>query len=143
MSDVNLDDPATTAEIEWPQMRSYASEVAGLPDKSAVAFADWLNYEWNSWDDEEATVRQVLNGAIEHWCGGRVMPAGAVEDGEDLVVEMRAVVRVRRADWSLAYGTGDSVREVVDDVTSYFNNAISEARVWEEVAGGLEPKTAR
>lgn len=51
-------------------------EYGGLPPRSATAFADWLNEVWEDWTEEpEPTVKDILEGAVTEWCGGRVMPS--------------------------------------------------------------------
>lgn len=51
----------------------------GLPRYSAAPFANWLSNGWTAWteeaEEEGTTVEQVLQGAVEDWCGGRVMPS--------------------------------------------------------------------
>jgi hypothetical protein len=43
-----------------------------LPGRSASAFATWLDQSWEDWsDDEDATVKDILSGAVTEWCGGR------------------------------------------------------------------------
>lgn len=43
-----------------------------LPKASGRAFAEWLNNGWNDWTEEgETTVKDVLEGAVSDWCGGR------------------------------------------------------------------------
>lgn len=47
-------------------------EHGGLPERSARAFAEWLSNVWAEWTDPEGvTVKEVLEGAVEAWCGGR------------------------------------------------------------------------
>jgi hypothetical protein len=47
----------------------------GLPRASAQPFANWLNNVWDDWaEDPQTTTREVLEGAITDWCGGRTMP---------------------------------------------------------------------
>jgi len=73
-----LDEPGATTLVDWSQIRDWASDpdLGGLPAASARAFATWLNENWNNWtEDEEATVRSILEGAVTDWCGGRVMPS--------------------------------------------------------------------
>jgi hypothetical protein len=51
-------------------------ELGGLPRESAKAFASWLSNVWADWTEEpDTTVKDVLEGAVEDWCGGRVMPS--------------------------------------------------------------------
>lgn len=43
-----------------------------LPAPSAQAFGRWLADAWSKFaDDEEATVGDVLQGAVSDWVGGR------------------------------------------------------------------------
>lgn len=47
-------------------------EHGGLPERSARGFADWLSGCWSDWTEEpETTVKDVLEGAVSAWCGGR------------------------------------------------------------------------
>lgn len=47
-------------------------EHGGLPLESARGFANWLSNCWADWtEDPEATVKDVLEGAVTEWCGGR------------------------------------------------------------------------
>lgn len=69
-----LDSPAFATEVDWSMIRSWADSEDGgqLPYESAGAFATWLNENWDDWtDDESATVKNVLEGAVTDWCGGR------------------------------------------------------------------------
>lgn len=69
-----LDNPAFATEVEWTDLMDWAQDDEGgqLPRESAFPFADWLNSSWNDWtEDEEATVKDVLEGAVTQWCGGR------------------------------------------------------------------------
>jgi len=70
----NLNQPARTYPVTRTDILVWAldQDHGGLPSASAMAFAGWLNEVWEDWaEDEEATVEQVLQGAVEHWCGGR------------------------------------------------------------------------
>lgn len=42
-----------------------------LPAASGRAFAEWLNNEWNDWCEEPVKVKELLEGAVSNWCGGR------------------------------------------------------------------------
>lgn len=43
-----------------------------LPGASGRAFAEWLNYGWEGWTEEEdVPVQKILEGAVTEWCGGR------------------------------------------------------------------------
>lgn len=58
--------------LEWAE----DPEMGALPHESAKAFALWLDETWNDWaEDPGVTVRQIFEGAVEQWCGGRVMPS--------------------------------------------------------------------
>lgn len=47
-------------------------EHGGLPNVSGQAFAQWLDHVWENWtEDPEIPVKDVLEGAVEDWCGGR------------------------------------------------------------------------
>jgi hypothetical protein len=50
-------------------------ELGGLPARSARGFADWISGCWSDWTEEPVTVKDVLEGAVTDWCGGRVMPS--------------------------------------------------------------------
>lgn len=57
---------------EWALDPGYGA----LPDPSGRSFANWIDGCWADWsEDEEITVKQVLEGAVTDWCGGRVMPS--------------------------------------------------------------------
>jgi hypothetical protein len=76
MSKKCLQEPAHSVSeaIETMDIETWARDAEGgqLPPESARAFAQWLNSQWNDFtDDEEATVGDVLNGAVSSWCGGR------------------------------------------------------------------------
>lgn len=69
-----LDLPAFATEVEWSDIQDWASEPGGgsLPDESARAFATWLNEVWDDYtEDATSTVKDVLEGAVTQWCGGR------------------------------------------------------------------------
>lgn len=56
--------------LDWALGTDAAS--GQLPTESAKPFANWLNGVWDDFaDDEEATVEDVLKGAVTQWCGGR------------------------------------------------------------------------
>jgi hypothetical protein len=47
-------------------------EYGGLPALSGRSFANWLSNCWADWTEEPgATVKDVLEGAVSDWCGGR------------------------------------------------------------------------
>lgn len=47
-------------------------EYGGLPDPSGRSFANWIDGCWDDWTEEpEVTVKDVLEGAVSEWCGGR------------------------------------------------------------------------
>lgn len=56
--------------IEWAR----DGDLGSLPDASARAFGRWLDANWGEWtEDLEATVKDVLEGAVVDWCGGRTL----------------------------------------------------------------------
>ena len=46
-------------------------EHGGLPERSARGFADWISGAWNDWVEEPVKVKDLLDGAVTEWCGGR------------------------------------------------------------------------
>lgn len=46
-------------------------EHGGLPERSARGFADWLSNGWDDWCEEPIKVKDLLEGAVTQWCGGR------------------------------------------------------------------------
>jgi hypothetical protein len=47
-------------------------EYGGLPEYAAYHFAQWLSNVWADWTEEpDRTVKDVLEGAVTDWCGGR------------------------------------------------------------------------
>lgn len=46
----------------------------GLPVESAQPFGRWLETVWGDFaDDDRASVKDVLDGALTQWCGGRTL----------------------------------------------------------------------
>jgi len=73
-----LNQPGAATLVDWSQINDWASDpdLGGLPTASARAFATWLNENWDDWtENEEATVKDILEGAVTDWCGGRTMPS--------------------------------------------------------------------
>lgn len=55
---------------EWA--RGKGATEGQLPDVSGRDFASWLDHVWADWIEEpEVPVQQILEGAVEDWCGGR------------------------------------------------------------------------
>lgn len=50
-------------------------EFGGLPSYAAKPFAVWLSNVWSNFTEEPCKVKDVLEGAVTDWCGGRVMPS--------------------------------------------------------------------
>lgn len=53
-------------------------ELGGLPPYAARHFANWLAGAWSDFLEPEhpdAPVKDVLDGAMSDWTGGRVMPS--------------------------------------------------------------------
>lgn len=47
-------------------------EYGGLPLESARPFANWVDNCWADWtEDPGRTVKDILEGAVTQWCGGR------------------------------------------------------------------------
>jgi hypothetical protein len=72
------DPDSLQAQDPYSKILSWAldPELGGLPRESAKAFANWLSNAWADWTEEpDTTVKDVLEGAVESWCGGRVMPS--------------------------------------------------------------------
>lgn len=60
-------DPAPLIH-EWAK----SPEHGALPPASARAFSRWLSDAWADWaEEEQATVPEILEGAVSEWCGGR------------------------------------------------------------------------
>lgn len=75
-----LDEPASDWDPDGPRGADPHSKVlawaqdpefGGLPPEAARPFADWLSNEWANWTEEPITVKDVLEGAVTQWCGGR------------------------------------------------------------------------
>lgn len=65
---------SVTEEIESLDIIEWArdGDLGSLPDASARAFGHWLAGCWGDWtEDPETTVKNVLEGAVSDWCGGR------------------------------------------------------------------------
>lgn len=57
------------AELTTAQIRRWARQFLHVPD-AAAAFADWLNENWNGFNEEGTlTNRDVLTGALVAWRG--------------------------------------------------------------------------
>lgn len=70
-----LGNPSFSVYLE-PLIREWAIGMkpteGQLPGVSAAAFASWLDHMWEDWTGEpERTVKDVLEGAVADWCGGR------------------------------------------------------------------------
>lgn len=71
-------EPCTTNQITRDRILDWAldPELGSLPSRSARMFSDWLDEVWDDWtEDPEQTVKDILEGAVTDWCGGRVMPS--------------------------------------------------------------------
>lgn len=70
--------PARDASAVYSHALDWALDPdhGGLPRSSAKAFADWLDNVWDEWtEDPTTTTKDVLEGAVTDWCGGREMPS--------------------------------------------------------------------
>jgi hypothetical protein len=54
--------------LTWARDPEYGS----LPEQAACPFANWLSNEWANWTEEPGrTVKEILEGAVSDFCGGR------------------------------------------------------------------------
>lgn len=70
--------PARNANMVHSHILGWAMDPdhGGLPQASAKAFANWLDNNWEDWTEEpQTTTKEVLEGAVTDWCGGREMPS--------------------------------------------------------------------
>lgn len=75
-ADYDPDSPRGMDPFRLIQDWALDPEYGSLPGPSARPFSDWLSNCWANWcDEEDVTVEDVLKGAVEEWCGGRVMPS--------------------------------------------------------------------
>lgn len=70
-SDYDPDSPKRLMPYDLIVTWARDPEHGRLPDQSALPFADWLDQEWSGWTEEPRRVRDVLEGAVTAWCGGR------------------------------------------------------------------------
>ncbi|MBD3004595.1 hypothetical protein [Streptomyces sp. 5-10] len=63
-------------EVDAAMILAYVLDRNELPPESARPFADWIHEVWTEFvnPEESVTNREVIEGALEHWCGGRVFP---------------------------------------------------------------------
>lgn len=73
LAQIDPDDTRTGVQPVTERMiRAYVVAENDLPDYSAEPFATWLDSTWFEYaEDPEATNRDVIDGALEDWCGGR------------------------------------------------------------------------
>lgn len=57
--------------LEWAESADHGA----LPRYSAQPFANWLNNVWGDWAEDPTSVKEILEGAMTDWCGGRAMPS--------------------------------------------------------------------
>ncbi|MFH9606915.1 hypothetical protein [Streptomyces sp. NPDC017448] len=70
--DVELDERDGVQEVDHVMIREWVLSENELPPESARPFAEWLHFEWNSFnEDGDCTVRQVIEGGLVHWRGGK------------------------------------------------------------------------
>lgn len=73
--DPELDDRAEVQPVTHLMILEHIRETNQLPPESAKPFSGWLLEEWFSFnEDGDATVGEVISGALDHWCGGRPDP---------------------------------------------------------------------
>lgn len=60
--------------VDEEMIVAYVLAQRELPPESAQPFAEWINVVWYEYVDPEkdATNADVIDGALTHWCGGRV-----------------------------------------------------------------------
>ena len=69
---VEMDSREGVQEVTGGMILEYVLACEELPPESASPFSDWLYREWESFNEEgKCTNRQVIAGALFHWCGGR------------------------------------------------------------------------
>lgn len=74
--DPELDDREEVQPVTEMMILEYVRETKQLPMESARPFARWIQDEWYGFSEEgDVTVGDVISGALEHWCGGRVEPS--------------------------------------------------------------------
>jgi hypothetical protein len=60
--------------VDQAMILDYVLAENELPVESAKPFASWLFAYWNDFgsdDDEPVTNKDVIDGALNQWCGGR------------------------------------------------------------------------
>lgn len=64
--------------VDSSMIYAYVVSENELPPQSARPFSEWMHSVWFEFatEGENMTNRDVLDGALEDWCGGRVMPGG-------------------------------------------------------------------
>lgn len=59
-------------ELTSRDIYDWAKDDAGLTAPSAKAFSGWMCVVWYDFNEDcDLTNRQVLEGALAEWCGGR------------------------------------------------------------------------
>ncbi|MFJ6010227.1 hypothetical protein ACIQHZ_31580 [Streptomyces halstedii] len=68
--DSELDSRPEVQELSGNMILAYVLLEKKLPPESARPFAEWLQYEWNSFnEDGENTNGMVIEGALAYWRG--------------------------------------------------------------------------
>jgi len=64
--------------VDSSMIYAYVVDKNELPPYSAKPFSNWLHSQWFefSQDGVRMTNREVIDGGLEDWCGGRIMPEG-------------------------------------------------------------------
>jgi hypothetical protein len=63
--------------VDEEMILNYVLRQNELPEESARPFAEWINQNWYQFsgdDQDNVTNGDVIEGALLHWCGGRIMP---------------------------------------------------------------------
>lgn len=68
--DVELDERDGVQEVDVDMIREWVIAEQELPPESAGPFAEYIDREWNDYNDSgELTNRQVIEGALDFWRG--------------------------------------------------------------------------
>jgi hypothetical protein len=67
--------PGVQRGVDAGMIYQYVLDTRELPPESAKPFSEWLHSVWFDFADEDeaetTSNKQVIDGALESWCGGR------------------------------------------------------------------------